>query len=120
MASPPPVPDVHISTELPHLTKVLEAEAAEQEVVVATEGHTTSLKGWFSQFLQILCVVINCGDFDVVCIGVPDDGSAGGDLHQLAQGLSSFEFIDDDEQIVQCLEHVRLLSLPWYFSRLAS
>jgi hypothetical protein len=34
--------------------------------------------------------------------------------------LSSSEFVDDEEQIIQCLEHVRLPGLLCYFSHLAS
>jgi hypothetical protein len=45
MALPPLVLDVPIFAELPHMTLVPEAEAAEQEVIVDTEAHTTSLKG---------------------------------------------------------------------------
>jgi hypothetical protein len=47
MASPPPVSDVHISTEVLPVTEVPEAEVTEQEVAVDTEAHTASLKGWF-------------------------------------------------------------------------
>jgi hypothetical protein len=100
MASSPPVSDVHISTELPPVPKVPEVEAAEQEVAVDTEAHVASLEGWFSRFLQISCIVINCGDFDFGCVGVHDDGGAGGDPHQLTRGAPLFEFINDDEQIV--------------------
>jgi hypothetical protein len=84
MASPPPVPDVHISVELPPVIEVPEVEVAEQEVAVDTEAHTASLEGWFSQFLQISHSIISCGDFDFGCIGVHDDGGVGGNLHQLA------------------------------------
>jgi hypothetical protein len=79
MALPPLVLDVPIFAELPHMTLVPDEEAAEQEVIVDTEVHTTSLKGWFSRFLQISHAVINCGDFDFGCAGVSDD-----DLCQLA------------------------------------
>jgi hypothetical protein len=109
MASPPSVPDVHIFVELLSVTEVLEAEAAEQDVAIGTEAHAASLEGWFSQFLQISHVVINCGDFDFGCTGVHDDGGAGGDLHLLARGLLLSDSVDDDEQIIQCLEHISLL-----------
>jgi hypothetical protein len=120
MASPPPVLDVHIFTELRHMTEVPGVGAAEQDVAVDTEAHAASSEGWFSPLLQISRVVINCGDFDFGCIGVHDDDSAEVDLRQLARGLPSSGFADDDEQIVQYLEHVRLLCLLWYFSRLDS
>jgi hypothetical protein len=84
MALPPPIPDLHISVKVPHMTEVPEAEVAEQEVAVDTEAHVTSLEGWFSQFLQISCAIINCGDFDFGIVGVHSDESPGGDLHQLA------------------------------------
>jgi hypothetical protein len=45
-------------------------------------------------FSAILPTIICCGDFA-----------------QLARGLPSFECADDDEQIVQCLEHVSLIVL---------
>jgi hypothetical protein len=47
MASPPPISDVHISTEVLPVTEVPEAEVTEQEVAVDTEAHAASLKGWF-------------------------------------------------------------------------
>jgi hypothetical protein len=49
------------------------------------------------------------------CAGGHDDVVSGGDLRLFAQGLPFSEYADDDEQIVQCLEHVRLLGLLWYF-----
>jgi hypothetical protein len=73
--------DLHISTELPHMADVPEAEAAEQEVAVDTEALAASPEGWFSQFLLISRAIINCGDFDFGCVGVHTDGGARGDLH---------------------------------------
>jgi hypothetical protein len=58
------------------MTEVPEAEVAEHEVAIETEAHVSSPEGWFSQFLQILRVIINCGDFHVGCASVHNDGGA--------------------------------------------
>jgi hypothetical protein len=44
-ALPPLILDLHISMELPHVTEVLEAEVAQQEVPVETEAHVVCPEG---------------------------------------------------------------------------
>jgi hypothetical protein len=76
MASPPPILDVQIFVDFPHMTEVPEVEAAEQEVVVITEAHAVSLKGWFSWFLQFhaplsVVVVLALGVHEFMMMAVP-------------------------------------------------
>jgi hypothetical protein len=56
MASLPPIPDVQIFADFPHMTEV-----TEQDVVVITEAHAESLEGCILLFLQfrvLLSVVV--------------------------------------------------------------
>jgi hypothetical protein len=62
--------------------------------------------------LLVSLAIVNCGDLDIGCVGVHNDGDTEADFHQVVQGRPLFEFTDDDdEQIVRCLQHVRLLGL---------
>jgi hypothetical protein len=61
MASLPPIPDVQIFADFPHMTEVPEVEVTEQDVVVITEAHAESLEGCILLFLQfrvLLSVVV--------------------------------------------------------------
>jgi hypothetical protein len=53
--------------------------------------------------------LLSAMDVTFRCAGVHDDVTAGGGLHEMIQGGPSSGFgDDDDEQIVQCLEHLRI------------
>jgi hypothetical protein len=53
-----------------------------------------------------LCTVVDSVDHDIEYTGVHDDDDA--DPRQMVQGEPSSELVDNaDEQIVQCLQHVR-------------
>jgi hypothetical protein len=62
--------------------------------------------------LCVLCAVVDHADPDLECTGVHIDGGAGADPRQVVRGEPLSEFANnDDEQIVQCLEHVRQCDL---------
>jgi hypothetical protein len=110
-ASPPPILNIRIDVRLLPVRELLEAGMAEQETSIETEAHVVAPEGLLSCFscLMLLLIVM---DLTFGYIGVCDDDDARADFHQVVQGEPSSRLgDDDDEQIVQCLQHVRILDL---------
>jgi hypothetical protein len=62
--------------------------------------------------LQVSLAIVNCCDLDIGCADLHNDGDAEADFCEVVRGQPSSEFADnDDERIVKCLEHVRLIGL---------
>jgi hypothetical protein len=58
--------------------------------------------------LHVSCAAVDCDDPNIEYRGVRNDGSADSDPRKMVRGEPLSEFADnDDELIVQCLEHVR-------------
>jgi hypothetical protein len=58
--------------------------------------------------LRTSCAAVDRTDPDIKYICACDDDGADTDPHQMVQGQPSFELVNNaDEQIVQCLKHVR-------------
>jgi hypothetical protein len=101
-ASPPPFLNI---------PKMPDAKAAQRAVPVKMEARTVSPIGEFSCFcmFHMFCdAFANYVDFGVGCADGYDGDIADASLRQMVQGQSSTSTVGgDDEQIIQCLEHVR-------------
>jgi hypothetical protein len=81
------------------------------------------LKVCYLSFHKFCLSLMNAMNFIFGCTGVHDDIDTWVGLCQVVQGEPSTGFgdDDDDEQIVQCLQHVkRYLILLWHFACLIS
>jgi hypothetical protein len=86
---------------------------------VEAEARVGSPIGEFSWFCIFCCAAVNDADLDVGYIGAHEDDTADAGLCQVVQGQPSAGVMDgDDEQIIQCLEHVwvrlSFLSFPFF------
>jgi hypothetical protein len=86
-------------------------------VLVEAEAHAVSPIGGFSCFCIFCGPIVDRVGFDIGCAGAHDGDDADVGLHQMVQGQLLTWIVDrDDEQIIQCLEHVRPhdLSFPFF------
>jgi hypothetical protein len=68
--------------------------------------------------VRIFCNVADFPEFDIDYTGAHEDDDADASLHQMVWGQPSAGVVDgDNEQIVQCLEHIRRCdsSVPFFF-----
>jgi hypothetical protein len=85
-------------------------------MLVEAEARVVSPVGELSCFLMFCSAVVKDVDLDVGCTGTHDGGNADVGLCQVVQGELSAGVMDgDDEQIIQCLEHVRTYDLSFAF-----
>jgi hypothetical protein len=70
----------------------------------------------FHAFCIFCSAIVKDVDLDVGCAGTHGGGDANASLRQVVQGEPSAGVMDgDDEQIIQCLEHVRPCDLSFAF-----
>jgi hypothetical protein len=100
-ASPLPILDLLISTELEDIPELLEVKVAQRIVLAEAEAHAVSPVSEFSCFFM-LCMF--CGafvdyvDLDVGCRGAHDGVDADASLRQMVQGQPSTEIVIGDDE----------------------
>jgi hypothetical protein len=65
LASPLPILDLHIATELLPMTEVPEAEAANQEMLVEMGVHVAAREGSLPCFSNVLVAIVECYGCDI-------------------------------------------------------
>jgi hypothetical protein len=129
-ASPPPIPDLVISlamvitgSELLMISEMPELDVTQYTMEPEETGpHAGTSTG---MLLNELIFIFGCESCRLKALGAGDGdaGDAGMTLHQVTQGLSLAEVADqDDEQIINCIEHVCFygyyFKIPLLLSRL--